>query len=222
MLHTANTATSASLVLIFRGGYYIAPFFIFTLAVELIRGHCNDIFCDGGTFVLIFVLSYQDCSSACLSTLAIAQFWWSRDDKADAGNGLCFALLLCIMQVDDWLLEKDQTKWHQLEMNSSEPSKVQQILCAVSNCFARCVVILSWACIWSQIDRDCRCHDRMTTFKHRAFSFQWNQGNVRSSVCEVMREQLVGVTCVELSWHEFVLVKSTAELGAGMLHLREL
>ena len=29
---------------------------------------------------------------------------------------------------------------------------------------------------------------------------------------EVVREQLVGVTCVELSWHEFVLVESTAEL----------
>ena len=29
---------------------------------------------------------------------------------------------------------------------------------------------------------------------------------------EVMREQLVGVTCVDLSWHEFVLVKSAAEL----------
>ena len=29
---------------------------------------------------------------------------------------------------------------------------------------------------------------------------------------EVTREQLVGVTCVELSWHEFVLVESTAEL----------
>ena len=35
---------------------------------------------------------------------------------------------------------------------------------------------------------------------------------------EVMREQLVGVTCVELSWHEFVLAKSIGKPSSETAH----